>query len=140
MGIAIDPTVWYYHDPKVTITYYHDIVICWVLRNHILRFSANHFPKVKFCEHHLFHPIWFIFPFYCIFYYLTSEQLAPSSGLKSPLIFIIIQKVEFVFATFVENLFNKISILLWIDSILSHKISRYYDVSIVFPYLYYFVT
>ncbi len=28
--------------------------------------------------------------FYCLFYYLTSEHLAPSSGLKSQLIFIIL--------------------------------------------------
>ncbi len=59
--------------------------------------TANHFPKVKLSQHHLFHHIWYIFLsshlpliiFYCSFYYLSSEHLAPSSGLTSQLIFII---------------------------------------------------
>ncbi len=51
LGITRGPTIWYSYDTWVTMQYYHNIVICWVLQYHVLQFfltfsTANHFPKV----------------------------------------------------------------------------------------------
>ncbi len=84
--------------------YYPDVEICWVLRNHMLRFfktflncksfswsktlsaSSVSSSMIKFsvCSFPLNN---FLLHF---FYYFTSVHLAPSSGRKSQLIFIIL--------------------------------------------------
>ncbi len=63
------------------------------------------------------------------FYYLTTEHLARSSGLKSQLILIILlyKKGEFVFATFIKNLFDKISIFSIYESI-QYRHAKYPDI------------
>ncbi len=113
-----------------------------IAKSYIMIFSlfwtANNFPKVKLCQHHLLHPIWFslqsihlpLIIFYCIFHFLTSEHLAPSSGLKSQLIFIILlyKKLIFLFATFIKNLFDKI-LIVGIYELIQHCHAKYRNIA-----------
>ncbi len=69
-----------------------------ITRSYIVIFSlfwtANFFPTVKLCQNHvssnMIHFSSSFNNFLLHFYYLTSELIAPSSGLKSQLIFIIL--------------------------------------------------
>ncbi len=76
--------------------------------------TENYFPKIKLCQHHIFHLSLIIFS--CIYYYLTSEHLAPSSGLKNQL-------------NFIDLLYKKLSLYLW-DSLRIYLIKCWYLVSL----------
>ncbi len=150
VGITRSPTIWYYHDTWVMIQFYHNVAICWELQYHTLQFfiffncilfsqsktlSASSVSpnkkKLSVCSCH--------FNNFLLHFFISppdSEHLAPSSGLKSQFIFYysVTENVEFVFATFITNVCNKILILgLWIDIILRQQISQNYTVSIFIP-------
>ncbi len=128
----------YYHEIQVVIQYFHDIAISFIAIFSCF-LTAKHFPKVQLCQHFQFLHFPLII-FYWIFYHLTSEHLAPSSGLKSQLIFIILlyRKLSLYLQHSLRIYFKKYQYLVsinWYNTVMQK--SLYHDISFFSPHPYY---